>query len=106
MRFNEAKGQVLHLGQAIPGINTGWGRKEFRADLWEGTWMSPTLGQNVRHELKMCAHSLENQLYTGLHLKQEREMVPPLCPALETPHLECCVQFQGPQLRNDMGLLE
>lgn len=31
----EAKCKVLHLGWEMPGINTGWGRKELRADLWK-----------------------------------------------------------------------
>ncbi|KAK4829785.1 hypothetical protein QYF61_006584 [Mycteria americana] len=35
-----------------------------------------------------------------------REVILPLCSALLSPHLQCCVQLWGPQHREDMDLLE
>lgn len=65
MKFSEAQCKVLHLGWAMPAINTGWDRKELKADLWKRIWMSSALGWKVRRELKMCAHFPKNTRVLG-----------------------------------------
>lgn len=39
-------------------------------------------------------------------VSRAKEMILCLCSALMRSHLECCVQLQGPKLRNYLGLLE
>jgi len=37
---------------------------------------------------------------------RSREAIPPLCSALRQPHPECCIEFQSPQYKKHMELLE
>jgi len=58
----------------------------------------------------VCTCSPEVQQYSGLHQKkdgqQDEEMIALNSPAFLSPHLKCCVQAWGPQLRKDVELLE
>jgi len=38
MRFNKAKGKLLHLGKGNPNANKGWRKKGLRAALPRRTW--------------------------------------------------------------------
>ena len=68
MRFNKAKCKVMHMGGANP----------------------------AGHEPAVCACSLNDQLYPGLHQKrsgqQMREVIVPFYMTLVRSHIESCVQ--------------
>jgi len=62
--------------------------------------------------MAMCACSPESQSYPRLHKEKHGQQVKgcdsaPLLHSHEDPlHLEYCIQFQGPQYKTDMDLLE
>jgi len=56
----------------------------------------------------MCIHSLEGQLYLGLHQGECGQQVEgdDCCSALVRPHLKYCIHPWSPQHSKDMDLLE
>lgn len=105
MKFSQARCQVLHLWQAPLSLQT-----RLQMD-WEPLCLEGLQDTGVckaRHELTMCAHSLDIQMCPGLHPKQHGQQMEgghsTLLHSHETP--PWVLQLWGAPYKIDVDLLE
>ena len=110
MKFNKAKGKVLHMGRG------NLKHKDRLGDEWiESSPAEKDLGILVDGKLTMiamCARSPEIQLCPGLHQEKCGQQIeggdcPHLfCSGETPPHLQCWVQLWVHQHPKDMDLIK
>ncbi|GAB0209759.1 hypothetical protein GRJ2_003441600 [Grus japonensis] len=107
MKFNKAKGKVLHVGQCNPKHNYRLGEEWIESSPEEkdlGVLVDEKL--NMSRQCALAAQKVNLGCIKRSVTSRSREVILPLCSTLMRPHLEYCIQLWGPQYRRDMELLE
>ncbi|GAB0182629.1 cAMP-dependent protein kinase inhibitor alpha [Grus japonensis] len=109
MKFNKAKGKVLHVGQGNPKHNYRLGEEWIESSPEEkdlGVLVDEKL--NVSWQCALAAHKANRVLgcIRRSVTSRSREVILPLYSTLMRPHLEYCIQLWDPQHKKDVELLE
>ncbi|GAB0191783.1 hypothetical protein GRJ2_001643600 [Grus japonensis] len=109
MKFNKAKGKVLHMGRGNPKHNYRLGRAWIESSPAEedlGVLEDKKLNTSQQRALAaQKANPVLGCIKRGATIRL-REGILPLYSALVRPHLQYYIQLWGPQYRRDMELLE
>jgi len=109
MKFNKAKGKVLHVGWGNPKHKHRLGRERLKSSPEEkdlGVLLDEKL--NMSRQCALAAQKANRILgcIKSSVASRLREGILPLYSALVRPHLEYCIQLWSPQHKKDADLLE
>ncbi|GAB0204753.1 mitochondrial enolase superfamily member 1 [Grus japonensis] len=109
IKFNKAKGKVLHVGRRNPKHHYRLGEEWIESSPEEKN-LRVLIDEKLNRSQQCALPAQKANRVLGCIKRsvtsRSREVILPLCSALVRPHLEYCVQLWGPQYRRDMELLE
>jgi len=109
MKFNKAKGRLLHLGRGNPWYQYRLGDKGMEsspAEKYLGVLVDEKLDRSWQRVLAAQKANHIQGCTTSNVASSSREGILPICSTLVRAHLESCIQLWSPQHWKDMDLLE